>query len=109
MPNGAGELIGDFMCGLLFHSCITIHLSNEVAIRNNAVAMTQAAVLNNQMAIQGMQMQQMQMQQMAYMQQNPMVAPGAAPYAQPGMMAPPTMIQQGVPMQPGMVGQPKQF
>lgn len=53
MPNGAGELIGDFMCGLLFHGCVTMHLTNEVTIRNNAVALTQGAAMQQQMQMQG--------------------------------------------------------
>ena len=80
MQNGAGELIGDFLCGLLFHSCVTMHLSNEVLIRNNAVALTQAAAMN-----QTMMMQQMQMQQM---QASPMMAPmGQAVVMNPIMVA----------------------
>ena len=76
--------------GLLFHSCITIHLTNEVTIRNNAVALTQAAAMGQQIQMQGMALQQMQMQQAQMQAANPMMAPQSV-YVNP--------MQQGYPVQ----------
>jgi roadblock/LC7 domain-containing protein len=69
-----------------------MHLTNEVTIRNNAVAMTQAAAMGQQIQMQGMAMQQMQMQQAQMQAANPMMAP-----VQGQMYVNP--MQQGYPVQ----------
>ena len=82
----------DGWCGLLFHSCVTIHLTNEVMIRNNDRALHTVVVAPQQM---------MMIQPGMVMQPQMVMAPGQvmqpAPMYPQVQMAPPPMMVEGVP------------